>query len=50
MATAQAILYLFAVALLVGAALELTAKVRLEWLGLAVAVLAYSLPQIASGL
>lgn len=49
MATAQAILYLAAVALLVGGALALSDKVRLELLGLACAVLAFALPTIAAG-
>lgn len=50
MTTAQAILYLFAVALIAGAAVGLTNKVRLDLLGLACALLAYALPTISAGL
>ncbi len=51
MATAQAILYLVAVVLLVAAAFGVTARsVSLVLLGAALALLAFSLPEIAAGL
>lgn len=48
MGTAQAILYLVAVGLLVAAGLGLNARVNLTLLGAAAALLAYALPTIAA--
>lgn len=49
MSTAQAILYLVAVILLVVAAFGVPARVSLALLGAACALLAYALPAIAGG-
>lgn len=49
MATAQALLYLAAIALLVLAAVGLPVRVSLALLGAACALLAYSLPAIVAG-
>jgi hypothetical protein len=49
MATAQALLYLAAILLLVLAALGIPARVSLALLAAACALLAYSLPVIAGG-
>lgn len=50
MALAVALLYLLAILLVVLAACRVTAKADLALLGLAVALLAYSLPAIDAGL
>lgn len=50
MSTAQAILFLVAVVLLVVAAFGVPARVSLALLGAACAVLAFSLPAIAGGI
>jgi hypothetical protein len=50
MATVQAVLYLVAVVLLVLAAVGVPARVRLDLLGWACAVLAFALPTISAGL
>lgn len=49
MSTAQAILYLVAVVLLVLAAVGVPSRVSLALLGAACALLAYALPAIAGG-
>lgn len=50
MATAQAVLYVVAVVLIVVAAFPVNSRVSLALLGAASALLAYSLPAISAGL
>lgn len=50
MATAQTVLYLVAIILLVVAAFPISSRVSLALLGAAVALLAYSLPTMQAGL